>query len=144
MGFPDGSGVKNLPAKHQMLVRNLGQEDPWGRNWQRTPVFLPQKSHRQRSLVGYSPWSRKELDTTELLNNNNKTKQKYKQSMWKWGIPHSPLGRLHANWSFLLASSPLWSPVSLWESHFVPLRAEALLFSCSEHSAFSIILALFY
>ena len=29
------------------------------------PVFLPGKSHGQRSLVGYSPWGRKESDTTE-------------------------------------------------------------------------------
>ena len=27
----------------------------WGRKWQPTPVFLPEKSHRQRSLVSYSP-----------------------------------------------------------------------------------------
>ena len=31
------------------------------------PVFLPGKSHGQRSLVGYSPWGRKESDTTERL-----------------------------------------------------------------------------
>ena len=29
---------------------------PWRRKWQPTPVFLPQKSHGQRNLVGYSPW----------------------------------------------------------------------------------------
>ena len=40
---------------------------PWRRKWQPTPVFLPRKSHGQRSLVGYSPWGRKESDTTELL-----------------------------------------------------------------------------
>ena len=28
-------------------------------------VFLPGKSHGRRTLVGYSPWGRKELDTTE-------------------------------------------------------------------------------
>ena len=28
---------------------------------------LPGKSHGQRSLVGYSPWGRKELDMTERL-----------------------------------------------------------------------------
>ena len=38
---------------------------PWGREWQPTPVFLPGESHGQRSLVGCSPWGRKELDTTE-------------------------------------------------------------------------------
>ena len=35
--------------------------------WQPTPVFLPGKSHEWRSQVGYSPWGRKELDTTERL-----------------------------------------------------------------------------
>ena len=29
---------------------------PWRRAWLPTPVFLPGKSHGQRSLVGYSPW----------------------------------------------------------------------------------------
>ena len=40
---------------------------PWRRKWQPTPVFLPGKLHGQRSLVGYSPWGHKELDTTKLL-----------------------------------------------------------------------------
>ena len=31
------------------------------------PVLLPGKSHGQKSLVGYSPWGREELDTTEQL-----------------------------------------------------------------------------
>ena len=38
---------------------------PWRRKWQPTPVLLPEKSHGQRSLVGYIPWGRKESDTTE-------------------------------------------------------------------------------
>ena len=29
---------------------------PWRRKWQPTPVFLPGKSHGQRSMVRYSPW----------------------------------------------------------------------------------------
>ena len=29
------------------------------------PVFLPGESHGQRSLVGYSPWARIVLDTSE-------------------------------------------------------------------------------
>ena len=40
---------------------------PWRRAWQPTPVFLPEESHGQRSLVGYGPWCHKELDMTELL-----------------------------------------------------------------------------
>ena len=37
----------------------------WRRKLLPTSVFLPEKFYRQRSLVGYSPWSRKELDMTE-------------------------------------------------------------------------------
>ena len=39
----------------------------WRRKWQPTPGLLSGKSHGERSLVGYSPWGRKELDTTEQL-----------------------------------------------------------------------------
>ena len=35
------------------------------RKWQPTPVFSHGKSPGQRSLVGYSPWGRKESDMTE-------------------------------------------------------------------------------
>ena len=35
--------------------------------WQPTPVLLPGKSHGWKSLVGYSPWGRKELAITERL-----------------------------------------------------------------------------
>ena len=35
--------------------------------WHSTPVLLPGKSHGQRNLVGCSPWSHKESDTTERL-----------------------------------------------------------------------------
>ena len=35
--------------------------------WLPTPTFLPSESHGQRSLMGYSPWSHKELYTTEQL-----------------------------------------------------------------------------
>ena len=40
---------------------------PWRRKWQPTPVFLPGEFHRQRSLVGFSPWGCKESDVTERL-----------------------------------------------------------------------------
>ena len=40
---------------------------PWRRKWQPTPVLVPRKFHGWRSLVGYSPWGRKESDTTEWL-----------------------------------------------------------------------------
>ena len=37
------------------------------RQWHSTPVLLPGKSHRRRSLVGCSPWGREESDTTDRL-----------------------------------------------------------------------------
>ena len=51
------------------LNSNTMQEGkiPWRRKWQSNPVPLPGKSHGQRSLVGYSPWGRKELDMTQRL-----------------------------------------------------------------------------
>ena len=39
----------------------------WRRKWQPTPVLLPGKSHGWRSLVGYSPWRKKQSDMTEQL-----------------------------------------------------------------------------
>ena len=41
----------------------------WSKKQQHTPVFLPGKSHGQRSLTGYSLWGHKELDTAEQLSN---------------------------------------------------------------------------
>ena len=46
-------------------VQSLGWEDPLEKGMHTIPVFLPVESHEQRSLAGYSPWGRKELDTTE-------------------------------------------------------------------------------
>ena len=40
---------------------------PWRRKWQSTPALLHGKSHGWRSLIGYSPWGRKESNTTEWL-----------------------------------------------------------------------------
>ena len=62
---PVAQMVKNLPAVQETQDQSLGQEEPWRRKWQPTPVFLPRKFHGQRSLVGYSPWGHKESDTTD-------------------------------------------------------------------------------
>ena len=66
MGFPGGSDGKESAWQH----RRPGFDPwvgkiPWRRKEQPTPVFLPGKFCGQRSLDGYSPWSRQELDTTE-------------------------------------------------------------------------------
>ena len=61
--------------KSACQCRGLGFEPcigkiPWRRKWQPTPVFLPGKSHGQRSLTGCRPRGHKESDTTYWLNNN--------------------------------------------------------------------------
>ena len=53
--------------KHITFINLWVMKIPWRRKWQPTPVFLPGKSHGQRNLVCYSPWGRKESDTTERL-----------------------------------------------------------------------------
>ena len=53
--------IKKRPQKTSIV------KDVWRRQWQPTPVLLPGKSHGQGSLVGYSPWGRKESDTIEQL-----------------------------------------------------------------------------
>ena len=44
-----------------------GSSNNWRRQWQPTSVLLPGKSHRQKSLAGYSPWGHKESDLTGRL-----------------------------------------------------------------------------
>ena len=63
------SGSRRSPGEGkwqptQVLIPGSGRSPGEGK-WQPTPVFLPGESHGGRSLVGYSPWGRKELDMTE-------------------------------------------------------------------------------
>ena len=69
-----------------------------------TPVFLPSKSHGQRSLVGYSPWGRQESDMTEqLFNTLLKEVACCTQSSFQFLREVSPC-------TFLLHASPALSP----------------------------------
>ena len=61
--LPHGSVVKNLPAMQEMWTKSLNWEDPLEEG---IPVLLPGESHGKRSLVGYSPSGRTELDSTEV------------------------------------------------------------------------------
>ena len=70
-GFPGGAVVKNLPAnaggtRDVLLIPGLGGP-PEEKRLQPAPVFLLEKSHGQKSLVGYSPQGHKESDMTEQL-----------------------------------------------------------------------------
>ena len=91
MDFPGDSSGKELACQCRGCKRHgfdaWVRKIPWRRSWQPTPIFLPGKSHGQRSLAGYSPqgvkervgdgqgglaycssWGCKESDTTERLN----------------------------------------------------------------------------
>ena len=57
--------VKRLPAIRETQVQSLGWEDLLEKATHSS--ILAGKSHRQWSLVCYSPWGRKEWDTTERL-----------------------------------------------------------------------------
>jgi len=50
---------------------------PWRRAWQPTPVFLPEKFHGQRNLMGCSSWDCKELDTTEVTEHTSTIKSPF-------------------------------------------------------------------
>ena len=63
--------IKNLPTN---AVQSMGGcENHLEKGMQPTSVFLPGKSHRQKSLVGCSPWGPKESDTAERLSAHTHT-----------------------------------------------------------------------
>ena len=73
-GLGRSAGVeKGYPLQYSGLENSMDCiVSPWGHKELDTtellslsPVFLPGKFHKQRSLAGYSPWGHKELDTTE-------------------------------------------------------------------------------
>ena len=55
-----------LQCRRPRLTPQVGKI-PWRREWLPTPVFWPGEFQGQRSLIDYSPWDRKESDTTERL-----------------------------------------------------------------------------
>ena len=72
LGFPAGSvGTESAcnsgDTRDACSIPGWGRS-PWRRKWQPTPVFLPEKSHGQRSPMGYSPWGCKESDMTGQQN----------------------------------------------------------------------------
>ena len=57
--------VKNLAAMQETWVQSLGWEDTLEQGMATHSSILAWRIHEQRSLMGYSPWGRKESDTTE-------------------------------------------------------------------------------
>ena len=82
-GIPDGSAGKESARSagdtgDAASIPGSGRA-PGGGKWEPTPVFLPEKSHEQRSLAGCSPKGHKESDTTEQLSSKSMA-----LSLWTW------------------------------------------------------------
>ena len=104
--------VKFLPVDFQ-----LSKGTSRRRRWHPTPVLLPGKSHGRRSLVGCSPWSCYESDTTERLHFHFHTLEKKMathSSVLAWKIPgmEEPGGRpsmeshrIRHDWSDIAAAA---------------------------------------
>ena len=94
---------------------------PWRRKWQPTPVFLPGESHGQRSLVGCSPWGRKEWDRIERLTlvcefwgNDIQSRVLTKQDTFTWLLFLGVVGReilLLPVWDGYLIQEQTWMQV---------------------------------
>ena len=69
---------------------------PWRRKLQPIPVLLPGKSHGLRILVGHSPWSHKDSDTT------TQTRKKHKEG----GRLHGQRSSLAKEWFELHVAHP--------------------------------------
>ena len=110
------------PGMKNELIWSKTKKILWRKEWLPTPVFLPGKSHGQRSLAGYSSWCCKELDTTERLILSKQKKTSHSRDWMNNGC-------------FLLTVAPLscwplpWQHTWLrffldhitWQSHGLPL-----------------------
>ena len=70
MGFPEGSVVKNplaMQEMQEMWVPSLGRQDFLEEEMATHSSILPEKSHGQKSLAGYSRWGRKDSNMTKQL-----------------------------------------------------------------------------
>ena len=75
----------------------------WRRKWQPIPVLLPGESHGQKSLVGYSPWGFKELETTERL---HFLLYWLCQSLWLYGSQQT--GKFLQRWEYQTTLPASW------------------------------------
>ena len=76
---------------------------PWRKELQPTPVFLPEESHRHRSLVDYGPQDHKESDTTE------------------WLFLSTMEGLLHEGWALPQGSKIIVPIIWTWTWHLTTL-----------------------
>ena len=113
------SPAEDLPCSNIWVIffLRLFNHFRWRKQWQHTPVLLPEKSHGRRSLVGCSPWGLKESDRTEWLHFHFHALEKEMathSSVLAWRIPGMAesggllsMGsrRVRHNWSDLAAAA---------------------------------------
>ena len=74
-----------MPETQETQVQSLGQEDPLEKEMATHSSILAWQFHGQKSLAGYSPGDRKELDMTESVRAHTHTHT------------HTPLQKKFAN-----------------------------------------------
>ena len=74
VGFSGGSdGKESACSAEEPGFDPWVEKSPWKREWQPTPVFLPEEFHGQRSLASLAgAWGYKEEDITEQLTHTHK------------------------------------------------------------------------
>ena len=115
-GFPGGPDSEVSACNTGDVVASLAREDPLEGGMATTPIFLPGKSHGQRSLVGYSPRGHKESDTTEQLNTHTHTHTHTHElhlRVYLWCLCKLPHLYTYVIYCFLTASSQRSSPNSV-------------------------------
>ena len=121
--------VKNPPAMQEAWVWSLAWEDcPGGRLGNPFHYSYLENLHGQRSLLGYNPWSHKELDTTEQLSTTRHSplqKEEFQVQKVKWpstwgqqSQPQSPALNVTtgttSNHPPCKAQAPCWGPGVPW------------------------------
>ena len=78
VGFPGGISGKEPSCQCRRQKRHKFDpwvgKIPWRTAWQPTPVLLPGESHGWRTLAGYSLWSCKESNVTEVTSHTHACK----------------------------------------------------------------------
>ena len=80
---PMAQMVKNPPAMWVTWVWSLGQEDPWRRAWQSTPLFLPRESPWTEEPGGLQSMGHKETDVIEWLSAARYREISLSSQVWK-------------------------------------------------------------
>ena len=102
-----------------------------------TPVLLPGKSHGRRSLVGCSPWGRKESDTTERLHSFTFHFHALEKEMAGNPLQYSCLENPRdrgAWWAAVYGVTQSWTRLKLLSSSSREGNGNPLKYSCLENS----------